>query len=51
MAQILVAAGADVTARDEEHTATPRGWAETSREITHNEACAAVAGYLAGMGG
>lgn len=51
MAQILVAAGADVTARDEEHTATPRGWAETSLEITHNQACAAVAEYLAGTGG
>jgi ankyrin repeat protein len=51
MAQILVAAGADVTARDEEHTATPRGWAETSIEITRNPACAAVADWLAGIGG
>jgi ankyrin repeat protein len=51
MAQILVAAGADVTARDEEHDATPRGWAETSLEITHNPACAPVAEYLAGLGG
>ena len=38
-------------ARDEEHDATPRGWAETSVEITHNQACAAVAEYLAGIGG
>ena len=51
MAQILVAAGADVTARDEEHDATPRGWAETSLEITHNPACSPVAEYLAGLGG
>jgi len=51
MAQILVAAGADLAARDEEHAATPRGWAGTSLEITHNEACAAVAAYLAGLGG
>jgi hypothetical protein len=47
MATLLVAAGADPTARDQQYDATPRGWAETSTAVTNNPACAAVAAYLA----
>jgi ankyrin repeat protein len=51
MVEILLAAGADPLARDDEHDATPRGWAETSHEITRNPAAAGVAAYLASIGG
>jgi ankyrin repeat protein len=46
MAEILVAAGADVLARDEEHASTPLGFAETSIEVTNNPRCAEVAAFL-----
>ena len=46
MVTLLVQAGADRTARDEEHNGTPLGWAETSIEVTNNPACAEVATYL-----
>jgi len=46
MAQILVAAGADVGARDAEHRETPLGWARTSIRVSRNPACAEVAQYL-----
>ena len=46
MAEILVRAGADVCARDEEHDSTPLGFAETSREVTNNPRCAEVAAFL-----
>jgi ankyrin repeat protein len=46
MAQLLVAAGADPAARDEQYNGTPQGWAETSVEITNNPKCAEVAAYL-----
>jgi hypothetical protein len=46
MVRMLIAAGADPAARDEEHDATPSGWAETSAEITKNLACAEVAEFL-----
>lgn len=51
MVDLLLAAGADLHARDAEHDATPRRWAETSVEITRNADAAAVAAYLAGLGG
>jgi hypothetical protein len=51
MADLLVAAGADLHARDEEHDATPRGWAETSVEVTRSTDAAAVARHLAALGG
>ena len=51
MAQTLVEAGADVRARDGEHDATPRGWAETAARVTSNPACMDVAAWLAGQGG
>jgi ankyrin repeat protein len=47
MAQLLVAAGADRNARDEQYDATPLGWAETSIEVSNNPKCAAVVAYLA----
>jgi ankyrin repeat protein len=46
MAEILVGAGADVSARDAEHNSTPLGFAETSREVTNNPRCAEVAAFL-----
>jgi ankyrin repeat protein len=46
MATLLVEAGADRTARDEEHDGTPLGWAETSITITNNPKCAEVVAYL-----
>lgn len=47
MVRLLVAHGADRSARDEEHDNTPQGWAETSLKITNNKRCAAVAAFLA----
>lgn len=46
MAQLLVAAGADVRGLDVEHRNTPSGYARVSQKITKNPACAAVAEYL-----
>ncbi|MBV8580620.1 MAG: ankyrin repeat domain-containing protein [Candidatus Eremiobacteraeota bacterium] len=46
MVQLLVEAGADVTATDEEHHNIPLGWAEVAVEVTNNPACAEVAEYL-----
>lgn len=51
MAKLLVEAGADLHARDAEHNATPRGWAETSVAITNNPDCVGVATWLAAQGG
>lgn len=51
MVKLLVDAGADLHARDEEHNATPRGWAETAVTITNNPNCADVAAWLAAHGG
>ncbi len=46
MAMLLVDAGADLAARDEEHHGTPLGWAEVSLDITNNPQCKEVAIYL-----
>lgn len=46
MAELLVARGADVTALDEEHKATPREWAETSITVTNNPRCADVVAWF-----
>jgi ankyrin repeat protein len=51
MAKLLVEHGADLHARDGEHDATPRGWAETAIAVTNNPDCAGVAGWLAAQGG
>ena len=48
MVTLLVEAGADLAARDEEHDATPQGWAQTALEITRNAGCAEVEHYLRG---
>lgn len=49
MVRLLVGAGADTTARDEQYDATPLGWAETSIEVSNNPKCAEVAAYLRGL--
>lgn len=46
MAELLVARGADVTALDEEHKATPREWAETAVTVTNNPRCADVVAWF-----
>jgi ankyrin repeat protein len=51
MANLLVEHGADLHARDGEHNATPRGWAETAITTTNNPDCAGVAAWLAAQGG
>jgi ankyrin repeat protein len=50
MVKLLVGAGADCAARDEQYDATPRGWAETSIEVSNNPDCAQVVAYLDGLG-
>jgi len=49
MAKLLVEAGADHTARDEQYDATPQGWAETSIKVSNNPQCAEVVAYLEAM--
>jgi ankyrin repeat protein len=49
MVKLLVEAGADRTARDEQYDATPQGWAETSIEVSNNPRCAEVVTYLQAM--
>jgi ankyrin repeat protein len=49
MVRLLVEAGADRAARDEEYNGTPEGWASTALEITNNPTCAEVAAYLASL--
>lgn len=44
---VMMGAGADRTARDQEHDSTPLGWAETAVKVTNNPACAAVVTFLA----
>ncbi len=46
MVTLLVDAGADRTARDEEHDGTPLGWAETATTVTNNPSCQEVVAYL-----
>lgn len=46
MARLLVAAGADMRAREAEHDNTPAGWARVAVDVTSNPHCADVAGYL-----
>ncbi len=49
MVRLLVDAGADRNARDEEHDNTPEGWAMTAIEVTNNPKCADVVAYLAAL--
>jgi hypothetical protein len=46
MVKLLVAAGADLDARDKEHSGTPAGFARVSVTVTNNPECAAIADYL-----
>jgi ankyrin repeat protein len=46
MARLLVEAGADLAALDDEHHATPEGWATTAIQVRNDRACAAVAEFL-----
>jgi ankyrin repeat protein len=46
MVTLLVEAGADRQARDAQYDGTPRGWAETSIEVSNNPTCAAVVAYF-----
>jgi ankyrin repeat protein len=46
MVKLLVEAGADIRARDEQYDAVPAGWAETAVEVANNPAAVEVAAYL-----
>lgn len=47
MVRLLVAAGADIAARDGEHDNDPEGWARVALTVTNNPRCAEVADWLA----
>ncbi len=47
MVRLLVAAGADIAARDREHDNDPEGWARVALTVTNNPRCAEVAAWLA----
>jgi Ankyrin repeats (many copies) len=51
MVKLLVAADADVNARDHQYNATPFKWAKVSIEVSNNPKCQAVAEYLAELEG
>ena len=46
MVEILVSAGAQIDARDQEHNETPRGWAQVSIRVSNNPKCKNVVDYL-----
>lgn len=50
MVELLVRAGADLTARDKQYHATPLGWAKTSIQVSNNPLCAEVVAYLEAAG-
>jgi hypothetical protein len=47
MVKLLVAAGADIDVRDEEHHNTPAGFAEVAITVSNNPRCKDVVDYLA----
>jgi ankyrin repeat protein len=47
MVRLLVAAGADIAARDGEHDNDSEGWARVALTVTNNPRCAEVAAWLA----
>jgi ankyrin repeat protein len=49
MVKLLVAAGADVDVRDDEHDNTPCGWAEVSITVSNNPGCKDVVEYLSSL--
>ena len=46
MVKLLVQAGADIAARDEQYDGDPAGWAETAVEVENNPVAGDVAAYL-----
>jgi ankyrin repeat protein len=46
MVKLLVAAGANVSARDPEHNNTPAGWAQVAITVSNNPRCKDVVDYL-----
>jgi Ankyrin repeats (many copies) len=46
MVKLLVAAGANVSARDLEHNNTPAGWAQVAITVSNNPRCKDVVEYL-----
>ena len=50
MVKLLVSAGADTAALDEQYRGTPRGWAATSIEVSHNPACQDVVAFFESRG-
>jgi ankyrin repeat protein len=50
MVKLLVSAGADTAALDEQYRGTPRGWAVTSIEVSHNPACHDVVAFFESRG-
>jgi len=46
MVRVLVEAGADVAARDDEHEGTPLDWAKVAIDVTNNPKCSEVVEYL-----
>lgn len=50
MVKILLAAGADLNARDQQYNGTPLGWAEVAGDVTNNPACKTIAAHLRSLG-
>ena len=49
MAMMLLAAGADAHALDEEYRGTPADWARYSHGVSHNPKCLELADWLDGL--
>ena len=49
MVKLLVAAGADISARDPEHDNTPAGWAQVAITVSNNAKCKDVVDYLSNL--
>ena len=49
LVKLLIEAGADPTARDEQYDAPAIGWADTSIVVSNNPRCAEVVAYLAAL--
>jgi ankyrin repeat protein len=49
MVKLLVAAGADISARDAEHDNTPAGFAQVAITVSNNPKCKDVVDYLRGL--
>jgi ankyrin repeat protein len=49
MVKLLVATGADVSARDAEHDNTPAGWAQVAITVSNNPKCKDVVDYIGSL--